>query len=72
MVAGEKIRTGDASVGWPVTVGAEIDYNVPEIFDPKEDRRRQAVAAIRDARLIAKAVAAGLGAIRARMGAAPR
>jgi predicted AlkP superfamily pyrophosphatase or phosphodiesterase len=26
-----------ASVGWPVTVGANIDYNVPEIFDPKEN-----------------------------------
>ncbi len=26
-----------AAVGWPVTVGAEIDYNVPEIIDPKED-----------------------------------
>jgi predicted AlkP superfamily pyrophosphatase or phosphodiesterase len=26
-----------ANVGWPVTVGAEIDYNVPEIKDPKED-----------------------------------
>src|SRR5919205_2506443 len=25
-----------ASVGWPVTVGAEIDYNVPEIADPTE------------------------------------
>jgi predicted AlkP superfamily pyrophosphatase or phosphodiesterase len=25
-----------ASVGWPVTVGADIDYNVPEIADPKE------------------------------------
>ena len=25
-----------ASIGWPVTVGAEIDYNVPEIADPKE------------------------------------
>jgi predicted AlkP superfamily pyrophosphatase or phosphodiesterase len=25
-----------AAVGWPVTVGAEIDYNVPEIIDPKE------------------------------------
>ncbi|MGH9752243.1 MAG: alkaline phosphatase family protein [Blastocatellia bacterium] len=23
-----------AAVGWPVTVGAEIDYNVPEIFEP--------------------------------------
>src|SRR5262249_14299332 len=25
-----------AAVGWPVTVGASIDYNVPEIFDPRE------------------------------------
>lgn len=25
-----------AGVGWPVTVEAEIDYNVPEIFDPLE------------------------------------
>ena len=25
-----------AGVGWPVTVGAELDYNVPEIADPKE------------------------------------
>ncbi|HYM00609.1 MAG TPA: ectonucleotide pyrophosphatase/phosphodiesterase, partial [Blastocatellia bacterium] len=24
------------SVGWPVTVGADIDYNVPEIWDPSE------------------------------------
>jgi predicted AlkP superfamily pyrophosphatase or phosphodiesterase len=26
-----------AAVGWPVTVGAEIDYNVPEIYDPNEN-----------------------------------
>jgi predicted AlkP superfamily pyrophosphatase or phosphodiesterase len=25
-----------AAVGWPVTVKADIDYNVPEIFDPLE------------------------------------
>lgn len=25
-----------AAVGWPVTVGAEIDYNVPEIYQPGE------------------------------------
>lgn len=25
-----------ANVGWPVTVGADIDYNVPEIADPSE------------------------------------
>lgn len=25
------------NVGWPVTAGAEIDYNVPEIVDPKEN-----------------------------------
>ncbi|HKP85971.1 MAG TPA: ectonucleotide pyrophosphatase/phosphodiesterase [Blastocatellia bacterium] len=26
-----------ANVGWPVTAGADIDYSVPEIKDPKED-----------------------------------
>ncbi|MEK6287405.1 MAG: alkaline phosphatase family protein [Acidobacteriota bacterium] len=26
-----------ANVGWPVTVGADIDYSVPEIADPKEN-----------------------------------
>ena len=26
-----------AAVGWPVTVGADIDYNVPEIYKPGED-----------------------------------
>ncbi|HLG16221.1 MAG TPA: ectonucleotide pyrophosphatase/phosphodiesterase [Blastocatellia bacterium] len=26
-----------AAVGWPVTVGADIDYNVPEIKDPAEN-----------------------------------
>jgi predicted AlkP superfamily pyrophosphatase or phosphodiesterase len=25
-----------AAIGWPVTVGAKIDYNVPEIYDPSE------------------------------------
>jgi predicted AlkP superfamily pyrophosphatase or phosphodiesterase len=25
-----------AAVGWPVTVKADIDYNIPEIFDPLE------------------------------------
>jgi predicted AlkP superfamily pyrophosphatase or phosphodiesterase len=25
-----------AAVGWPVTVGAKIDYNAPEIFEPGE------------------------------------
>jgi predicted AlkP superfamily pyrophosphatase or phosphodiesterase len=25
-----------AAVGWPVTVGADIDYNVPEIYEPGE------------------------------------
>ncbi len=25
-----------AAVGWPVTVGADIDYNMPEIVDPNE------------------------------------
>ncbi|HZS06177.1 MAG TPA: ectonucleotide pyrophosphatase/phosphodiesterase [Blastocatellia bacterium] len=26
-----------AAIGWPVTVGAEIDYNVPEIYEPGEN-----------------------------------
>jgi predicted AlkP superfamily pyrophosphatase or phosphodiesterase len=26
-----------AAVGWPVTVGADIDYNVPEIYEPGEN-----------------------------------
>jgi predicted AlkP superfamily pyrophosphatase or phosphodiesterase len=26
-----------AAVGWPVTVGADINYNLPEIYDPKEN-----------------------------------
>lgn len=25
-----------AAIGWPVSVGANIDYNVPEIYDPSE------------------------------------
>jgi predicted AlkP superfamily pyrophosphatase or phosphodiesterase len=32
----KKYGLSTASVGWPVTVGADIDYNVPEIFDPKD------------------------------------
>src|SRR5215475_4588975 len=26
-----------AAVGWPITVGAEIDFNVPEIYEPGEN-----------------------------------
>lgn len=33
----KKVGLVTANVGWPVTVGAEIDYNVPEIKDPKEN-----------------------------------
>jgi predicted AlkP superfamily pyrophosphatase or phosphodiesterase len=32
-----KAGLSTASVGWPVTVKADIDYNVPEIFDPAEN-----------------------------------
>jgi predicted AlkP superfamily pyrophosphatase or phosphodiesterase len=49
-----------ASVGWPVTVGADIDYNVPEIADPKEatpSGRRTAQYATPG--LLAKALANG-------------
>jgi len=32
----KKARLTTAAVGWPVTVDAEIDYNVPEIYEPGE------------------------------------
>ncbi|MGH9827892.1 MAG: alkaline phosphatase family protein, partial [Blastocatellia bacterium] len=35
-VAAKKAGMTVGSVGWPVTVGADIDYNVPEIWDPSE------------------------------------
>ncbi len=35
--AAKKAGLSTAAVGWPVTVDAEIDYNVPEIFDPGEN-----------------------------------
>jgi predicted AlkP superfamily pyrophosphatase or phosphodiesterase len=31
-----KAKATTAAIGWPVTVGAEIDYNVPEIYEPGE------------------------------------
>lgn len=34
-----------AAVGWPVTVGAEIDYNVPEIYEPGENPQTWKVVA---------------------------
>ncbi len=34
--AAKKAGLSTAAVGWPVTVGAEIDYNVPEIYEPGE------------------------------------
>jgi predicted AlkP superfamily pyrophosphatase or phosphodiesterase len=30
----KKAGLSTAAVGWPVTVGAQIDYNVPEIYEP--------------------------------------
>jgi predicted AlkP superfamily pyrophosphatase or phosphodiesterase len=33
----KKAGLSTANVGWPVTAGADIDYSVPEIKDPKED-----------------------------------
>jgi len=35
-MAAKKAGLTTAAVGWPVTVGAEIDYNVPEIYEPGE------------------------------------
>jgi predicted AlkP superfamily pyrophosphatase or phosphodiesterase len=34
--AAKKAGLTTAAVGWPVTVGAEIDYNSPEIYQPGE------------------------------------
>lgn len=34
--AAKRAKLTTAAVGWPVTVGAEIDYNVPEIYEPGE------------------------------------
>lgn len=49
-----------ASVGWPVTVGADIDYNVPEIVDPKEDPPTgKRTAQYSTPGLLAKALAGG-------------
>lgn len=33
----KKAGLSTAAVGWPVTAKADIDYNVPEIFDPTEN-----------------------------------
>jgi predicted AlkP superfamily pyrophosphatase or phosphodiesterase len=51
-----------ASVGWPVTVGAEIDYNMPEISDPGENPPSgKRTAQYSTPGLLAKALAAGSG-----------
>jgi predicted AlkP superfamily pyrophosphatase or phosphodiesterase len=46
-------RLTSASVSWPVTVGAPIDWNVPEIWDPN-------VGSIFDAQFVAKYATPGL------------
>jgi predicted AlkP superfamily pyrophosphatase or phosphodiesterase len=49
-----------ANVGWPVTVNADIDYNVPEIADPKENPPSgKRTAQYSTPGLLAKALAAG-------------
>ena len=50
-----------ANVGWPVTVGAEIDYNVPEISDPRGTPRGTRTAQYSTPGLLAKALADGNG-----------
>jgi predicted AlkP superfamily pyrophosphatase or phosphodiesterase len=47
-----------ANVGWPVTAGADIDYNVPEIWDPKDRKARTRTAEHSTPGLLAKAAAA--------------
>jgi predicted AlkP superfamily pyrophosphatase or phosphodiesterase len=46
-----------ANVGWPVTVGADIDYNVPEISDPEGTPRGTRMAQHSTPGLSAKATA---------------
>lgn len=50
-----------ANVGWPVTVGADIDYNVPEISDLKGSPRGTRTAQYSTPGLLAKALADGSG-----------
>src|SRR5262245_51172245 len=45
-----------ANVGWPVTVGADIDYNVPEISDPEGTPRGTRTAQYATPGLMAKAL----------------
>jgi len=52
-----------AGVGWPVMVGADVDYNVPEIVDPKENPPTgKRTAQYATPGLLEKALAAGSGA----------
>jgi len=50
-----------ANVGWPVTVGADIDYNVPEIIDKKGTPPGTRTAQYSTPGLLAKALADGTG-----------
>ena len=51
-----------ANVGWPVTVGADIDYNVPEIADPNEKTPTgKRTAQYSTPGLLAKALEGGAG-----------
>jgi predicted AlkP superfamily pyrophosphatase or phosphodiesterase len=54
-----------ANVGWPVTAGAEIDYSMPEIKDPKENpagaSSRNLVLQYSTPDLVAKAISANGG-----------
>lgn len=50
-----------ANVGWPVTVGADIDYNVPEIADQKGNPAGTRTAQYSTPGLLAKALADGSG-----------
>src|SRR5215212_8958497 len=51
-----------ANVGWPATAGADIDYSMPEIKDPKEnpaaDKSRALVSQYSTPGLLAKAASA--------------
>jgi predicted AlkP superfamily pyrophosphatase or phosphodiesterase len=50
-----------AGVGWPVTVGADLDYNVPEIADPKERSSPKRTMQYSTPGLLTKALGMGAG-----------
>jgi predicted AlkP superfamily pyrophosphatase or phosphodiesterase len=57
--AARKAGLSTGNVGWPVTVKADIDYSVPEIFDPHEPTSSKRTLEYSTPGLLAKAAAGG-------------